>query len=95
MKDMKNSWSESTGNMKIFVKLMTLMAYQVRKWFMFNIGFDEINSGILSQELRNDPKMRLLQIFKSWELFVEILGQVQNFLRNIENLVFASFAYID
>ena len=38
--------------------------------------------------------MRFLEVFEAGELLVEVLSQVQNFLRHVKNLVLAHLAYI-
>ena len=39
--------------------------------------------------------MGFLQVFKTWELLVEVLSQVENLLRNVQNLIFSHFADLD
>ena len=49
----------------------------------------------ISQKLGNDTEVGLLQVLEAWELFVEILSQVEYFLGHIEDLVFSHSANLD
>ena len=49
----------------------------------------------ISQKLRNDTKVGLLEILKAWELLVEVLGKIEDLLRNIQNLILAHLADLD
>ena len=48
-----------------------------------------------SQKLGDDAEMRLLEILKAWELSVEILSQIQDFLGNVQNGVFVHATLLD
>ena len=48
-----------------------------------------------SQELCDDTKVSFFQVLQSWELLVEILGQVQHFLWHIQDFIFAHLADLD
>jgi len=45
--------------------------------------------------LGNDTEMSFLQIFKVWELSIEVLSQIKHFLGNVQNLIFTHFTNID
>lgn len=49
----------------------------------------------LSQELSDDAEVRLLQVLESRELLVEVLGQVQDLLRDVKDLILSHLRNID
>ena len=55
---------------------------------MFNMYF-------ISQKLGDDPEVGLFQVLETWELLVEVLGQVENLLRHIEDLILVHPAHVD
>ena len=48
-----------------------------------------------SQKLGDDTEMSLLQVLEAWELLIKVLSQVEDFLRNVKNLILTHSAYLD
>lgn len=50
---------------------------------------------LVAQELGNDTKVCFLKIFETWEFLIEILSQIQNFLRDFKNFILSLMTYLN
>lgn len=69
-------------------KILTLL-------YVFKGILSIFNRDLFSQKLGNDTEMSLFQVLKAWEFLVEVLGQVEHFLRDIKNLIFSHSTNLD